>query len=98
MEERKDGKSRGTVGERRGEERVKEGTRVWRRDSILSCPYELGTRTWRKRKGNLRIKVRASGLESSRKDKCSRTRIFSSDAHTHTYKHKLNDKHTTLSY
>lgn len=63
---------------------MKEGTRVWRRDSILSCPYELGTRTWRKRKGNLRIKVRVSGVEISRKDKCSLTRILSSDTHTHS--------------
>lgn len=28
----------------REEERVKHGTRVWRKDSILSCLYELGTK------------------------------------------------------
>lgn len=55
----------------REEERVKHRTRVWRKDSILSCLYELGTRAWRKIKKNLAIKVRASGAESLRTDKCS---------------------------
>lgn len=81
-----------------GEEQLELRTGVWRRDSILSLPYELGTSTWRKRKRNLRIKVRASGVENSKKDKCSLITHTRMCTHTHTHKHITTQSMSNILY